>query len=308
MIFFTKFSFFTLLLFFFQQSYFTKIRVVQSFSRAFTEANENFKELENMNAAYALSFSIIMLNTDAHSNQVLNKMTMEQFLDNNRGYNGGKDFPPQLMADLYNRIIYDEFKFKDPLFSNAVKKGFLQVKKSKGRILTRKRWFILCLGVLYESKYPPYIEDDDEKSKKKEKAVSSENNTPVTPKLETRFDLSELKFLHSGQRKVVYPPVAVLHVKNCIIKKIDEKSFAIYKDFNQCDIEFNQKYEDYQWQRTSKSNPKENYLLFTLPSSGTKRDLESWIRHLNYCNDKKANIPKTSSMISNLKQSSPSNK
>ena len=36
-------------------------------------------------AAYVLAFSVIMLNTDAHSNQIVNKMTQEEFLRNNRG-------------------------------------------------------------------------------------------------------------------------------------------------------------------------------------------------------------------------------
>ena len=40
-----------------------------------------------------------MLNTDAHNKQVKKKMTLEQFIRNNRGTNGGKDWPKETLGE-----------------------------------------------------------------------------------------------------------------------------------------------------------------------------------------------------------------
>ncbi|KEG07113.1 putative brefeldin A-inhibited guanine nucleotide-exchange protein 1 [Trypanosoma grayi] len=54
--------------------------------------------------AFILAFSIMMLNTDAHSTHIKEKMTVEQFIQNNRGIDDGKDLPHQFLRDIYQRI------------------------------------------------------------------------------------------------------------------------------------------------------------------------------------------------------------
>ena len=39
----------------------------------------------NSDAAYVLAFAIIMLNSDAHSVQIKHKMSLAEFVSNNRG-------------------------------------------------------------------------------------------------------------------------------------------------------------------------------------------------------------------------------
>lgn len=69
---------------------------------------------ETADTAYTLSFSVIMLNTDLHSPMIKNKMTLEEFLRNNRGINGdGGDLPPEMLTDVYNDIGTNEIKMKD---------------------------------------------------------------------------------------------------------------------------------------------------------------------------------------------------
>jgi hypothetical protein len=53
---------------------------------------------------FILSYSIIMLNTDAHNEQVIKKMTLDAFVRNNRGINGGQDIPRDLLETVYNDI------------------------------------------------------------------------------------------------------------------------------------------------------------------------------------------------------------
>ncbi|GET92315.1 hypothetical protein, conserved [Leishmania tarentolae] len=58
--------------------------------------------------AFILAFSICMLNTDAHSPHIKNKMTKEGFLQNNRGIDEGNDIDPSMLGAIYDRISREE--------------------------------------------------------------------------------------------------------------------------------------------------------------------------------------------------------
>jgi hypothetical protein len=47
---------------------------------------------------------------DAHSIKISSKMTLEQFISNNRGINDGGDLPQQLLANVYHDITHREIK------------------------------------------------------------------------------------------------------------------------------------------------------------------------------------------------------
>ena len=61
---------------------------------------------------YILAFSLIMLNTDAHSESIENKMTLQQFLSNNRGIDDGSDLSEALMTSLYHSIAKNEIRME----------------------------------------------------------------------------------------------------------------------------------------------------------------------------------------------------
>ena len=67
----------------------------------------------NLETAYVLAFSTIMLNTDAHSPQVKNRMTKNDFLKNNRGINDGQDLPEDMLSTIYDEIVSNEIRMKD---------------------------------------------------------------------------------------------------------------------------------------------------------------------------------------------------
>lgn len=54
-----------------------------------------------------------MLNTDAHNNQVKNKMTREGFFRNNRGINDSADLPEEFLSSIYDDIVGNEIRMKD---------------------------------------------------------------------------------------------------------------------------------------------------------------------------------------------------
>ena len=61
-------------------------------------------------SAYVMAFSAMLLNTDQHNANVRNKMTLEQFIKNNRKINAGEDLPREYLEGLYHAIASNEIK------------------------------------------------------------------------------------------------------------------------------------------------------------------------------------------------------
>jgi ankyrin repeat protein len=127
-------------------------RLMESFARRYYAQNPKSGPFADQDAVYVLAFSTIMLNTDAHNPSIKpqNKMTKPQFLRNNAGLNGGKNYPDEFLGDLYDRITKNEIKMErqEEIFVNAEKKGWLL--KQGGRVKTfSRRWFLLSESVLF---------------------------------------------------------------------------------------------------------------------------------------------------------------
>ena len=63
----------------------------------FSQCPGPFKDLT---ACYVASFSTMLLNTDQHNPNVRTKMSVEQFVKNNKGINGGDDLPRPYLEGL----------------------------------------------------------------------------------------------------------------------------------------------------------------------------------------------------------------
>jgi len=64
-------------------------------------------------AAYILSYSTILLNTDAHNPQIKKRMSKLEFIKNNRGINDNADLPEDFLNAIYDEIVSNEIKMKD---------------------------------------------------------------------------------------------------------------------------------------------------------------------------------------------------
>ena len=62
-----------------------------------------------------LAYSLIMLNTDAHSSQIKKKMTQQEFVNMNRGINDSGDLPTPFLETLYQGITTNEIKIKQDI-------------------------------------------------------------------------------------------------------------------------------------------------------------------------------------------------
>ena len=83
-------------------------RIMCEFAAKYCEQNDGV--FANADAAYVLGFSVIMLNTDAHSSQIKDKMKKEEFVRNNRGINDGADLPTELLEAVFDDIQAQEIK------------------------------------------------------------------------------------------------------------------------------------------------------------------------------------------------------
>ncbi|KAK6459258.1 guanine nucleotide exchange protein for ADP-robosylation factor [Scheffersomyces xylosifermentans] len=66
----------------------------------------------NADAAYVLAYSVILLNTDLHSPQVKNRMTIDNFIANNSGIDDGGDLPAEFLQKIYDEIQSNEIKLQ----------------------------------------------------------------------------------------------------------------------------------------------------------------------------------------------------
>ncbi|XGW13828.1 hypothetical protein V3C99_000264 [Haemonchus contortus] len=83
--------------------------VMQHFSEQWYKANH--EPFNHVDAAFTLSYAIIMLNTDQHNPTVRRNqppMTVDCFKRNLSGTNGGADFDPEMLMAMFNAIKSEE--------------------------------------------------------------------------------------------------------------------------------------------------------------------------------------------------------
>lgn len=83
-------------------------RIIERF--AISYYNYSPGPLKSVDATHVLAYSVIMLNTDAHNNQVQKKMSRTEFIRNTRGINDGTDLPVDYLSRLYDSIVNNEIK------------------------------------------------------------------------------------------------------------------------------------------------------------------------------------------------------
>ncbi|KAJ1978064.1 guanine nucleotide exchange protein for ADP-robosylation factor [Dimargaris xerosporica] len=86
-------------------------RFMLKFAERYVEGNP--ETFANADTAYVLAYSVIMLNTDAHSPQVKHRMTKQDFVKNNRGIDENADLPEEYLGAIYDEIQNDEIILKD---------------------------------------------------------------------------------------------------------------------------------------------------------------------------------------------------
>lgn len=83
--------------------------------------NDNTNLFSCADTVYVLAFSTLMLHTDAHHPNVKTRMTLDEFIANNKGIDGGKDLPFSFLESLYNNITSERiFVSQSPMPSSSL--------------------------------------------------------------------------------------------------------------------------------------------------------------------------------------------
>lgn len=88
-------------------------QIFEKFATQYCLGENNTNEVSNDDAAYVLSYAVIMLNTDIYNPQVKHHMTLEDFKKNLRGANDSKDFSPKYLEDIFHAIKTREIIMPD---------------------------------------------------------------------------------------------------------------------------------------------------------------------------------------------------
>jgi brefeldin A-resistance guanine nucleotide exchange factor 1 len=77
-------------------------RIMEALAQAYYKNHKGVFKSED--AVFILAYSIVMLNTDQHNRQVLGRMSVDDFIRNNRGINDGENFEPAFLGRIYHAI------------------------------------------------------------------------------------------------------------------------------------------------------------------------------------------------------------
>ena len=81
-------------------------RVMEEFGAKYF--NDNPGTFSTADTVYVVAYSALMLYTDAHHPNLNSRMSLDEFIANNRGIDGGKDLPREFLVNLYNDITTKE--------------------------------------------------------------------------------------------------------------------------------------------------------------------------------------------------------
>lgn len=89
-------------------------RIIESFSEKYC-AKTTLVDVADKDAVYILTYAMLILNTDQHNPNLKSakRMTCEDFSRNLRGQNGGQDFSPQFLRDIFDTIRTNEIILPD---------------------------------------------------------------------------------------------------------------------------------------------------------------------------------------------------
>ncbi|KNE73111.1 hypothetical protein AMAG_17261 [Allomyces macrogynus ATCC 38327] len=125
-------------------------RILDAWARAYCAANPG--TYRDPTTAFVLAFSVIMLNTDAHNPAVKKKMTLAEFIRNNRGIDAGGNVPEATLRRLYYDIKCCAIRMQDRADPGemAVVKAIAGVENSRSKLVAEFIAFKVIKGAKHE--------------------------------------------------------------------------------------------------------------------------------------------------------------
>ena len=142
-------------------------RFMLKFAERYITGNPN--AFANADTAYVLAYSVIMLNTDQHSLKIKGKrMTVEDFIKNNRGINDNANLPDEYLGGIYDDIAQNEIVLYTER-ENAAALGMMPQPAAISGIAARVGQAFLTAG--RDLQREAYAQASEEMSKKAEQRL-----------------------------------------------------------------------------------------------------------------------------------------
>ena len=152
-------------------------RIMEKFAERYCSMNDIDGVFANADTAYVLAYSLIMLNTDAHSSQIKKKMTQQEFVNMNRGINDGGDLPQSFLEQLYVGITTREMKIKEEIPGLNPKEAVASARPNKSKLFQHE-----SAAMVKESQDLMKL-----KAKRKSTYFTSRTNEHVRPMFESTW-------------------------------------------------------------------------------------------------------------------------
>ena len=88
--------------------FFTRVFCVSRFAGKYHADNPHV--FATAEVVFIVTFSVVMLHTDAHNSKVPKKMSKEEFIRNLRGIDNGKDINHAYLSEVYDRVTTNEIR------------------------------------------------------------------------------------------------------------------------------------------------------------------------------------------------------
>lgn len=143
-------------------------RFMLKFAERYITGNPN--AFANADTAYVLAYSVIMLNTDQHSIKLAKakRMTVEDFIKNNRGINDNANLPDEYLTGIYSEIAQNEIVLNTER-ETAAAMGAMAQPAATGGIASRVGQAFLQAG--RDLQREAYAQASEEMSKKAEQRL-----------------------------------------------------------------------------------------------------------------------------------------
>lgn len=111
-------------------------RVMQAFATKYREDNPDGMSED---AAYVISFSIMMLHTDAYNPNVIKKMTKEEWITNTMRVSEACEVPVEVLQEIYSRVVSKPMELNEGTMSPTAEADALRQRSRKQlkKLMTR---------------------------------------------------------------------------------------------------------------------------------------------------------------------------
>ncbi|KAI7894894.1 uncharacterized protein EV154DRAFT_458791 [Mucor mucedo] len=132
-------------------------RAMEDFAKRYYECNPGL--VDNPDVVYAVSFSILLLHTDAHNKNVRQKMNKDTFIMRTKIIEGGEGVAQEILDVMYDNIVMSEFTYadghKESIGRTERSNGwFSKLKNNDSNITTQSAALLADLGQKLEQLMP----------------------------------------------------------------------------------------------------------------------------------------------------------